>query len=94
MLLTDLLHGNTHLRGLDCGKNGETTVMIGNSGNKKAGAPFPARLIAVSLPPEKALISKTRLLSENRRKGRVVQAETLEAAGHVLLLTSLPEDEY
>lgn len=47
------------LRGLDCGKNGETTVMIGNSGNKKAGAPFPARLIAVSLPPEKALISKT-----------------------------------
>ena len=41
------------LRGLDCGKNGETTVMIGNSGNKKAGAPFPARLIAVSLPPEK-----------------------------------------
>ena len=51
------------LRGLDCGKNGETTVMIGNSGNKKAGAPFPARLIAVSLPP-------------------------------VLLLTSLPEDEY
>lgn len=82
------------LHGLDCGKNGETTVMIGNSGNKKAGAPFPARLIAVSLPPEKALISKTRLLSENRRKGRVVQAETLEAAGHVLLLTSLPEDEY
>lgn len=77
------------LRGLDCGKNGETTVMIGNSGNKKAGAPFPARLIAVSLPPEKALISKTRLLSENRRKGRVVQADTLEAAGHVLLLTSL-----
>lgn len=82
------------LRGLDCGKNGETTVMIGNSGNKKAGTPFPARLIAVSLPPEKALISKTRLLSENRRKGRVVQAETLEAAGHVLLLTSLSEDEY
>ncbi len=39
------------LRGLDCGKNGETTVMIGNSGEmKKAGAPFPARLIAVSLP--------------------------------------------
>ena len=32
---------NRHLRGLDCGKNGETTVMIGNSGNKKAGAPFP-----------------------------------------------------
>lgn len=70
------------LRGLDCGKNDETTVMIGNAGNKKAGVPFPARLIAVSLPPEKALINKTRLLSENRRKGRVVQAETPEAAGH------------
>ncbi len=41
------------LRGLDCGQNGETTVMIGDSGNKKAGAPFPARTIAVSLPPKK-----------------------------------------
>ena len=82
------------LCGLDCGKNGETTVMIGNSGNIKAGDPFPARLIAGSLPPEKALISKTRLLSENPRKGRVVQAEPLKAAGHVLLLTSLSEDEY
>ena len=40
------------LRGLDCGKNGETTVVIGNSGNKKAGAPLPARLIAVALPPK------------------------------------------
>ncbi|EFO2135473.1 hypothetical protein DPI70_24545 [Escherichia coli] len=28
-----------------------------NHTNKKAGAPFPARLIAVSLPPEKALIT-------------------------------------
>lgn len=28
------------LRGLDCGKNGETTVMIGNSGNKKPELPF------------------------------------------------------
>lgn len=82
------------LRGLDRARHGETTVMIGNAGNKKSGAPFPARLIALPLPPEKALISKTRLLSDNRRKGRVVQAETLEAAGHVLLLTSLPEDEY
>ncbi|GHL93158.1 hypothetical protein ECZU38_32320 [Escherichia coli] len=81
------------LRGLDCGKNGETTVMIGNSGNKK-----PELLSGTShcriTSSRKALISKTRLLSENRRKGRVVQAETLEAAGHVLLLTSLPEDEY
>ena len=33
--------------------------MIGNSGNKKAGAPFPARLIAVSLPPEQAVIQWT-----------------------------------
>lgn len=40
------------LRGLDCGKNGETTVMIGNSGNKSRSS-LPARLIAVSLPPEK-----------------------------------------
>src|SRR5699024_12290674 len=57
------------LRGLDCGKNGETTVMIGNSGNKKDGAPFPARLIAVSIPPATDLISNTRLLSYKHRQG-------------------------
>lgn len=34
------------LRGLDCGKNGETTVMISNSGNKKPELPF----LHVSLP--------------------------------------------
>ncbi|EFB1451960.1 hypothetical protein DFY03_24475, partial [Escherichia coli] len=32
-------------------------TMSMNHTNKKAGAPFPARLIAVSLPPEKALIT-------------------------------------
>ena len=82
------------LRGRDCSKNGETTVMIGNGGNKKTWTPFPARLIAVPLPPEKAQSSRARVLCDNRRKGRVAQAETLEAAGHVLLLTSLPEHEY
>ncbi len=82
------------LRGLGCSENGETTVMIGNGGNKKTWTPFPARLIAVALPPEKAQSSRARVLSDNRRKGRVDQAETREAAGHVLLLTSLPEHEY
>ena len=76
------------LRGLVCGKNGETTVVIGNSGNKKAGAPLPARLIAVARPPKDALNSIYRLFSENRRKGRVVQSETREDAAHELLLTS------
>ena len=82
------------LRALGYSENGETTVMIGNGGNKKTWFPFPARLIAVPLPPEKAQSSRARVLSDNRRKGRVAQAETLEAAGHVLLLTSLPGHEY
>ncbi len=58
------------LRGLDCGKNGETTVMIGNSGNKKAGACLSGTSHCRITSSEKALISKTRLLSENRRKGQ------------------------
>lgn len=82
------------LRNLNSGENGEAMVMIGSGGNRKTGSPFPARLIAVPLPPEKAESSRARLLSENRRKGRVVQPETVEAAGHVLLLTSLSEQEY
>lgn len=46
------------LRGLDCGKNGEIIVMIGNLGNKKVGAFFLACFIAVLFFFEKVLISK------------------------------------
>jgi hypothetical protein len=53
-----------------------------------------ARLSAVRLPPDKVQTSKARILNDNRRKGRVVQPKTLEAANHVLLLTSLDPDEY
>lgn len=60
------------LRGLDCGKNGEIIVMIGNLGNKKVGVFFSVRFIVVLFFFEKVLISKIRLFSENRRKGRVV----------------------
>ncbi|WP_097510315.1 transposase, partial [Escherichia coli] len=55
------------LRGLDCGKNGGS--ILGRWWRYKWITFHPS------------LTSKTRLLSENRRKGRVVQAETLEAAG-------------
>ncbi|RAP69512.1 hypothetical protein ACZ87_03698 [Candidatus Erwinia dacicola] len=34
----------------------------------------------MALPPEKAQSSRARVLSDNRRKGRVAQAETREAA--------------
>ena len=68
------------LRGLDCGKNGETTVMIGNSGNKKPELPSGTSHCRIT-SSRKALISKTRLLSENRRKGRVVQAGNAGSSG-------------
>ncbi|WP_109614978.1 IS4 family transposase [Pseudaminobacter salicylatoxidans] len=82
------------LRGLGDRESGETTVMVGRGWNREPWTPFPARLIAVQLPPDKVQSSKARILNDNRRKGRVVQPKTLEAANHVLLLTSLDPDEY
>lgn len=60
------------LCGLDCGKNGEIIVMIGNLGNKKVGVFFLACFIVVLFFFEKVLISKIWLFSENCWKGWVV----------------------
>lgn len=46
------------LCGLDCGKNGEIIVMIGNLGNKKVGVFFLVCFIVVLFFFEKVLISK------------------------------------
>jgi hypothetical protein len=51
---------------------------------------FPLRLIACPLPADKAEIARERLRKLKRKKGKKVQANTLLAAGYVLLLTNLP----
>ncbi|MGO4317794.1 IS4 family transposase [Agrobacterium sp. MCAB5] len=82
------------LRGLEDEEIGETKIMIGRGKGRSLKSPVPARLIAVRLPPEKVEVGRTRIQRDNRRKGRSVQPGTLEAASHILLLTSLTEAEY
>ncbi|MBO9422579.1 IS4 family transposase [Labrenzia sp. R4_2] len=82
------------LRDLGERESGEATVMIGRGWSRSPWTPFRARLIALRLPDDKARSARDRVLKETRRKGRAVKPETLEAAGHVLLLTSLDPLEY
>ena len=46
------------------------------------------------LPQGKVEAAQARIRKDNRRKGRAVQQETLEAAAHVLLLASLDPEDY
>jgi hypothetical protein len=55
---------------------------------------FPLRLIAAPLPPAKVAEAHRRVRLAARKKGRTPKAETLLAAGFVLLLTNLPSDRF
>jgi len=81
------------LRGLGEAESGEARILIGR-GKDRAWEPFAARLIALRLPADKIQAARHRIGKENRRKSRQVQPETLEAASHVLLLTSLDPQDY
>ncbi len=55
---------------------------------------YRLRLIAGALPPEAAARARQRVRAAARKKGRTPNEETLSAAGFVLLLTNLAEDDY
>lgn len=55
---------------------------------------FDLRLIAAPLPPEKVAEAHRRVRLAARKKGRTPKAETLLAAGFVLLLTNLPSQHF
>ena len=86
------------LRGLGEADSGEAHILIGRGKPmKRDGAewePFTARLVALRLPADKVEGARHRISQENRRKSRQVQPETLEAASHVLMLTSLDDKDY
>jgi hypothetical protein len=50
------------------------------------------RLIVQALPPEAAATARRKVHQAARKKGKTPTAETLAAAGYVLLFTSLPDD--
>ena len=82
------------LRGLGEAESGEANILIGRSKDRTGQAPFAARLVALRLPDDKVSAARHRIAVENRRKSRQVQPDTLEAAAHVLLLTSLDPEAY
>lgn len=82
------------LRGLGGAESGEARILIGRSKKRTGQAPFAARLVALRLPDSKVQAARHRIATENRRKSRQVHPDTLEAAAHVLLLTSLDPEEY
>jgi len=82
------------IRGLGDQDIGETALLVGRARGKRQWTPVPARLIAVRLPADKVDASRTKASRASRKNGRCPQAGTLEAASHVLLLTSLDPKDY
>ncbi|MGQ0565641.1 MAG: transposase [Gemmobacter sp.] len=82
------------LRDLGEADTGEARIRIGRGKGRDGWQPFAARLVALRLPQDKVEAAQARIRKDNRRKGRAVQPETLEAAAHVLLLTSLDPEDY
>jgi hypothetical protein len=65
----------------------ETPVQV-----KTAQGTLPARLVIVPLPQDKADKARKRIAKERRKKGRNVDPRTLEAAGYLAVLTSVPAE--
>ena len=82
------------LRALGDAGSGDVRILIGRGKDRAGWEPLPARLVVLRLPQDKVNAAQDRIRKENRRKGRQVQPETLEAATHVLLLTSLDPQDY
>ena len=71
-------------------QEGEVRVRVaGNS-----GAPFELRLIIWRKTHEQTEIERKRLLKNAKKRGTKVDPRSLEAAGYVMLLTSLPADVF
>jgi hypothetical protein len=77
------------LRSIEEGEVGDFPVLVAPEGKGKI-PPFPARLIAVRKSEPAAEAARRKALRERSRKCRTPDPRTLEGAGYVLVLTSLP----
>ncbi len=55
---------------------------------------LPARLVILRLSGKEAAAARRRARRKSRKQGKTIKAETLRAAGYVLLLTSLDADRF
>lgn len=79
------------LRRLPDAEPGECAVVVAAE-SKGALPEIAARLVAVRKSEAAAEASRAKALRESAKKGREVDPRTLETAGYVFLLTSLPAD--
>ena len=56
--------------------------------------PLPARLVILPKPPEAAATSRKKALRASQKGMHQPDANNVEAAGYLMLITSLPSDEY
>jgi hypothetical protein len=70
----------------------DVRVRHGRKGRKR-WPPLPARLIVVPLPADAAVAARARLTRAGQREGYTPSALAVAAAGHMVLLTSLPRAE-
>lgn len=79
------------LRQLPEAQSGDCEVVVAASARDKL-PDWPARLVAVRKSEAAAEAARTKVLKERSKKSRNVDPRTLEAAGYIFVLTSLPPD--
>jgi IS4 transposase len=74
----------------------QDAVVVVHDGNAsaKAGAPLPARVIVLPLPPEQAEAARRRMRRQARKAGYTPSADALVTAGCLMLITSLPAGDW
>jgi hypothetical protein len=69
----------------------ERAVLVHNSEGRK---PLHARLIVLPLPQEKAATARRRMRRKARKWGYTPRADALDTAGCLMLITSLPAEDW
>jgi hypothetical protein len=78
------------LRGISDTEAEEFPVRVAPTKHKHLPA-LPARLLAVRKSEAAAAESRRKILLERSKKGRTIDPQTLEAAGYIFVLTSVPQ---
>jgi hypothetical protein len=79
-----------HLRTLEIGDVGDWDVAL--AGWKDRSVPIRGRVCAIKKDKLSAERARQKVLRENGKKAKKVKPETIEAAGYVFVLTTLPSE--
>lgn len=82
-----------HLRSLQVGTTGDWCVQIPANLKKGVPEPIPARVIALHKSQQAADEARRKLRAEYKKNGKTPTEVTLEAAGYIFVLTTVPACE-